>query len=77
MEDDRDRTLRALEGLSEEQNEGVRIAQKDQQSTEDLFLNLAQDDANRRASNADSSNRADRRKVRAIREIYIGASTPS
>ena len=60
MEDDRDQTLRTLEGAGE-RHEGVRIAQEDEQKTEDLFLNLAQDDSTRFISNA--SDRAERRKV--------------
>lgn len=59
MEDDRDRTLKRLEG---ERDEGVRIAQEDDQKTEDLFLNLAQDDTARRMSQI--GDRAERRKVR-------------
>lgn len=71
QEDDRDRTLRALEGLSdEEHNEQTSVRSMEQDgvrqtnaTTEDLFLKLAQDDLTSQAGDEGRLKRADNGRV--------------
>jgi hypothetical protein len=66
---DRDRTLRALEGYSENAR-GAQSSQatdlnglKQSAVTEDLFLNLARDDLENQTNNGVSSSHTERRRV--------------
>ena len=72
QEFDRDRTLRALEGYSDDDRNGQTLRpldhndqRQDDSATEDLFLNLARDDFERQTNNgeADSSSHTERRRV--------------
>jgi hypothetical protein len=72
QEFDRDRTLRALEGYTDDDHNGQTLRpldhddqRQDDSATEDLFLNLARDDFERGINNGDGDNssRTERRRV--------------
>lgn len=82
QEGDRDRTLRALEGLSDETQTAQTVPRSmdvdealTDTATEDVFLNLARDDSARNNGEPGSSNGAEQRRVRLL--FFISKSVTS